>query len=650
LVGIDVPEVAGNISKAGDGMSGICGIWESGVSWHPAELTSMLSASARPSDAKARVLAAEGAIFGAVPQWQLQSVASHDGILVAVSADLCNIDELKLWTNPATGRSSASTAELIAQLYRIYGLAFVEKLQGSFSIALWDPERQQLVLAIDHMGLETLFWTQDRGRFLFATKIGSIATTRSEIDVDPAALVQFLLHTVVPAPLTIYKGVQRLQPGTMLICSRGNITTRRYWDLSYKESNERSIRYWAEQVRKGLSDAVHSHLRGCKATDTGAYLSGGTDSSSILAFASEVLNPVNTFSIYFENPRYDEISFARTAATKFGARHHERCLQAADAAVAIPQIIDYFDEPFANSSAIGAYHCARLARENGVSLLLAGDGGDELFAGNERYASDKQFALYHELPKFIRDGLLKPTANALPSSGPLSLPARYIRRAELPNPQRMFSYSFFQSEAVDQMFEPGLLAQVPRETWLDIPNSHFRSAPGAHSDLNRLLYLDVKMTLADNDVRKVRGTAEMAGVRVRFPLMDHHLAEISGAIPASLKLKRFQKRFIFKEAMRGILPDTILYKKKHGFGVPVGFWVQHDKDMQAIAAILDEPRSRQRGYFQPAFLSRIRELNGTYPAYYGEVLWLLLVLELWHRRHFERRIPETNDVGAAYAS
>jgi asparagine synthase (glutamine-hydrolysing) len=630
-------------------MSGICGMWQSERHWRPAELDPMLQSSGQPDDSEAQALVAGSAIFGVVPRWPSQSVASYEGVLVTTSADLCNLASLTSRSEVSTGCGNQSTAELMAQLYLAHGVSFVEQLEGSFSIALWDSKQQQLVLAVDHMGLETLFWTQDRGRLLFATRLGAVAAAKADIDVDPAALVQFLLHTVVPAPLTIYKNVQRLQPGTMLICTRGEITTRRYWDLNYKETAGQSASQWAEQLRETMRRTVHSHVADQDAARTGAYLSGGTDSSSVLAFASEKLNPVNTFSIYFENPRYDEISFARTAAEQFGARHHEQCLQASDAADAIPKIVDYFDEPFANSSAIGAYHCARLARENGVEMLLAGDGGDELFAGNERYASDKKFALYHSVPQFLRKGLVESAANLLAASDRLSLPARYIRRANLPNPRRMFSYSFFLSEAGDGVFEQGFLEQVPRDRWLDIPNSHYASAPNAQSDLNRLLYLDVKMTLADNDVRKVRGTAEMAGVRVRFPLMDHRLAEFSGTVPARLKLKGWEKRFIFKQAMKGILPDKILYKKKHGFGVPVGYWALHNRKMQEIASVLNEPQSRQRGYFNPKFLARAVELNRTYPAYYGEVLWVLLVLELWHRRHFEGRTSEIN-VGAAYAS
>ena len=633
-------------------MSGIYGICEPGVQLQIHELGPMSLAMPPRQDQSELPIGGNGALLAVAQGLNGQRLGVGHGSFVAVDADLHNSAALLAENASANGGSIGSIAELVAALYARYGLNFVEKLEGAFSLAVWDPQQQRLVLATDRCGFKTLYWSCERGRMLFSSRLGAIASMRPHADIDSAALLQFLFHTVVPAPLAIYRGVERLEPGTFLAYERGQIRKTKYWDLNYKESRSASVAEWSRELRETMRQAVHSHLTGSAPERTGAYLSGGTDSSSIVAFASELHTPVNTFSIYFENPRYDEIGFARTAAERFHACHHEKCLQASDAAEAVPKIIEYYDEPFANSSAIGAYHCARLAREHGVDLLLAGDGGDELFAGNERYAADKKFALYHSIPALLRQRLIKPFASALPHIGPLSLPGRYIRRAEISNPRRMLSYNFFFTEAAEEVFERDFLDQVKPEAVFDIAQAHFDSAPQATSELNRLLYLDVKMTLADNDLRKVAGTAELAGVRVRFPLLDRSLAELSGSIPSNLKLRGFNKRYIFKEAMKDILPNRILYKKKHGFGVPVGYWMVHDPSMKALAAVLDEPRARQRGYFRPEFLSRIKELNRTYPAYFGEVLWVLLVLELWHRRHRDRLVGESFacGVGAASAS
>jgi asparagine synthase (glutamine-hydrolysing) len=275
-----------------------------------------------------------------------------------------------------------------------------------------------------------------------------------------------------------------------------------------------------------------------------------------------------------------------------------------------------------------------------VTTLLAGDGGDELFAGNERYATDKRFALYQHVPAWLRKGVIEPIAALLPQNeSRLSLPRRYVRRANVPLPRRIFSYHLLLSTPPEEMFEQGLLDSAPPETWLNVAEKHFRSAV-AESDLNRLLYLDVKMTLADNDLRKVLGTAEMAGVRARFPLLDYRLAELSGRVPAALKMRGFEKRFIFKEAMKEILPHDVLYKKKHGFGVPVALWFLQDPRLETLVSdVLTDSRTRQRGYFRPAFLDHLLQLHrGQDAHFYGEILWYLVALELWHRQHLERSL------------
>jgi asparagine synthase (glutamine-hydrolysing) len=272
-----------------------------------------------------------------------------------------------------------------------------------------------------------------------------------------------------------------------------------------------------------------------------------------------------------------------------------------------------------------------------MDTLLAGDGGDELFAGNARYATDKQFALYHSVPQWMRRALIEPAARLLPSTdGKLSLPRRYIRRAQIANPRRILSYNLFLNMQTQEVFGPGFLQQSSESGFLAIAEEHFQTAK-ASSELNRLLYMDVKMTLADNDLRKVSGTAELAGIRVRYPLLDTRLAEFSGRIPGDLKLKGMEKRYIFKQAMKGILPDQVLYKKKHGFGVPLGEWFLHDSRLKSLVQdVLRDPRTQQRGYFRREFLDKLIHLHERESAgFYGEIIWYLVALELWHREHLK---------------
>ena len=623
-------------------MSGICGICEPGRTLSPASIEAMLAAFVLPEESAQRTPGADSISLAVACRWHFQQVANTPGVRIAADAELFNRPEL---TNHLKGGdfdpAGLTSAELLARLYREHGVSFVELLDGVFSFALWDEEKRRLMLAIDRLGVNSLYWRKEGDRILFASRAGAIRSVQeAPANVNPAALVQYMLFSAVPAPTVIYQGIEKLRPGFCLIYEAGQIRQTRYWDLQYRESGNRNVAHWAHEAREGMRAAVHRHLTDLVPQKTGAYLSGGTDSSSVVAFMSEHHAPVNTYSIFFNEAVYSEIGFARTTAEHFRANHHELSLTPRDAYDAIPKIMEYYDEPFANSSAIGAYHCARMARESGVTALLAGDGGDELFAGNERYAADKRFALYHRAPAWLRKGFIEPFAALLPQNeSRLSLPRRYVRRANIPLPRRIFSYHLLLSTPPEEMFEAGLLESVPPETWLNVPEEHFHSAP-AENDLNRLLYLDVKMTLADNDLRKVLGTAEMAGVRARFPLLDYRLAELSGRVPAALKMRGFEKRFIFKEAMKEILPHNVLYKKKHGFGVPVALWFLQDPRLEALASeVLTDSRTRQRGYFRPSFLDHLLKLHrGKDAHFYGETLWYLIALELWHRQHLERSL------------
>ena len=620
-------------------MSGICGICEPGAELRRSSLDAMFAGLALEGERPAQALAGGAMALGVSPRWSFQQVAAVPGVRIAADADLTNFSDLKrVISQKGHDVSRMTMAEVLAWMYVVKGESFLEALSGEFALALWDEREQRLLLAIDRMGVKTLYWRQDGPRLLFASRIGAVRDAQEQsAEINAQAVMQFILAAAIPAPLSIYRGIERLRPGHALIFDRGGVRQQAYWDLEYVESDDHDERRWARDVQQGLREAVHRYAADENLERTGAYLSGGTDSSSVVAFLNERRSPVNTFSIYFSEVAWNEIGYARATAGKFQARHTEACLGVEHAAEAIPKIAEHYDEPFANSSSIGAYWCARVAREKGVETLFAGDGGDELFAGNERYATDKRFQVYHRLPRWLRRGLIEPMVGLLPANGgPLSLPRKYVRRANIPNPRRGFSYSVFLSSPAQEIFDPGLLSEAPPERWLEIYESHFRNAR-ATTELNRHLYMDVKVTIGDNDLRKVVGTAELAGVRARFPLLDHRLAELSGRIPTPLKLKGRRLRYIFKKAMEGILPEVVLRKPKHGFGVPVSLWLLRDPKLNSMMQeILRDRRSRQRGYFQPKFFDKLMNLHQSdYAKYYGEYLWSLVVLELWHRNHYD---------------
>lgn len=619
-------------------MSGICGIIEPGAKPAVERLRTMLSSMMMVDEVPAAGPVTPGCMMGVVRRWSYQQTASWRHITVACDADLCNVDITSAeLARLGADADSLSVAESLAVLYQAHGLSFVRFLEGNFSFAIWDAQNRRLILGVDRFCGKNLYWSQEGNALLFASRAGAVKEARtSECAVNEAALMQFLILSVVPAPLSIYRGIERLQPGHMLVFEQGEVRQQCYWDLAYPETQGKNEEYWAEQVREGIRAAVGRTQSGCLPQRTGAYLSGGTDSSSVVAFMSERHPKVNTFSIAFAESRYSEIEYARTTAAAFNTQHHEKFITAEDAERAISKIISYYDEPFANSSAVGGYYCALMAREAGMTTLLAGDGGDEIFAGNERYATDKRFQIYHMVPRWLRSGLIEPITNLLPNEGTVSLPKRYIRRANIPNPRRVISYGVFLSNPPEEIFEGEFLHSFPPAEWLSIAERHHQTG-NPRSELNRMMYTDVKITLGDNDLRKVAGTAELAGMAVRYPFLDRQLVELAASIPSKLKMKGFTKRYIFKKAMGSILPEKVLHKTKHGFGVPLSLWLlQNSRLSEMTADLLNDSKTRQRGYFRPAFIDKLLHLHRSdHTAYYGEIIWYLLVLELWHRQHLE---------------
>jgi asparagine synthase (glutamine-hydrolysing) len=304
-----------------------------------------------------------------------------------------------------------------------------------------------------------------------------------------------------------------------------------------------------------------------------------------------------------------------------------------------------FDEPFGNSSAIPTYFCAKLAADHGVRVLLGGDGGDELFAGNERYLTDKIFAVYDDVPVTLRAGLIEPALRVLPSAGVFGRAARYVRRAKMPGVERMMSFQFLQTHAASDVFEPDFVRALDGYSVLEIPTRHYGSAR-AGNHLDRLLYVDTKITLADNDLPKVTMMCEAMGVRSRYPFLDRSVAEFSGTLPLRLKIKGLNKRYLFKRAFRDLLPPEIIRKKKHGFGIPVANWFKSDRRLRELSrdALLSR-RSLERGYVRRAFLAELFQRHEQDDSsYYGDTLWVCLAIELWHRQVVDEKATHASSV------
>jgi asparagine synthase (glutamine-hydrolysing) len=576
-------------------------------------------------------------------RFRTQQIYDDGNVRIACDADLFNERELESLaggTLPASENSR--TAALLAALYRRAGCDFVGKLSGNFSVVLWDQRERRLLAAVDGFGVNRLVYFQNGRMLAVASRLDALLRAGDVTpEINPRAIANFLNFGVNLAPETAFEKVRRLAPGTLLIATERATRIEPYWDMRYDASEETNTRLLAERLESVVAEAVSAEVKQDSFPELGAFLSGGTDSSTVVGMMSRLgRGPVKTFSIGFDEERFNELGYAAITARAFQTDHYTYRVNAGDCFKALSHMVRFFDEPFANSSAIPTYFCAQLAAQNGVRTLLGGDGGDELFGGNERYRTDKIFHVYQRLPRSLRKGLIEPSLALLGMErGPLGKAARYVRRSNIPPIERFFSYNFLLVHPLEEVFESDFLGSLRGYSVLDIPRRYYDQC-SARDHLDRLLYVDVKVTLGDSDLPKVTQMAEMAGIQVRFPFLARPVAEFSGRIPAGLKVKGLEKRYLFKQAFRNLLPEEVLRKKKHGFGIPVAYWLKSDPRLREFSRdILFSSRAQGRGYFRRGFLEdlmRLHEADDT--SYYGDNVWSFLVLEMWHRQFVDQTV------------
>jgi len=620
----------------------ICGIAASASS-RPVDqptIDGMVSSLAIESSWSRQLAAEPEAGFGIVTPHGAGSIWNSEQVIVVCEADVSNQDELR-----AALGSTAKDIDLgyvLGQLYLERGSSFLSLLRGVFSIAIWDRRSKSLLLAVDRFGVKPISYSTNSSELVFASHArGILASRRVTQEVDPRAIVAYLNYTAVPAPLSVYKGIQKLPPASFLIWQAGAVQTKSYWDLEYREDEKFSENDLARELLERMEEAVYQNSYDLPASELGCFLSGGTDSSSVVGLLTQIKKtPINTFSIGFTEDRFNELKYAHIATEHFGCVHAESRVGPDDAFRILPKIVDLFDEPYANSSVIPTYYCQMLAVERGRKVMLAGDGGDELFGGNEHYRTDGIYQLYQRIPQALRRGLIDPLVSFIPETTPgLGKVRRYVQSSNTPNPDRYSRWMMLQYFPPGKILGEDMPFSNGHGDLLAIARAHYQSAK-AKSELNRLMYLDVKMVLGDCDLPKVVRASELAGITVRFPFLDHPLAEFSGRIPSELKLKWLEKRYLFKKATQNLLPKAILQKKKHGFGLPMSMWLKTDPKIRGLAEdVLHDPRSCQRGYVRRDFIQYLfSSMDQDNTSFYGDVLYSFLMLELWYRKHVETRV------------
>ena len=529
-----------------------------------------------------------------------------------------------------------SDTEAIVHAYDQYGSDCPNHLRGMFAFAIWDERTQELFIARDRVGKKPLLFAQVNGQFVFGSEFSALLQ-HPDIpkDVDFEALNQYLSFMCVPAPLTAYRAIRKLEPGHSLRYRNGELKIERYWqpdfsnklDISEPEAGERTIEILRDAVKVRLMSEV----------PLGAFLSGGIDSSAVVALmAEESSTPVKTFSIGFEEQDFSELHHARRVAEHVGADHHEFIVRP-DALEVLPILVEHYGEPYADSSAIPTYYVARETRRH-VTVALNGDGGDESFAGYERYAAMRLAERYRRIPALLRESVVRQAIELMPSSETKRSRVRDVKRfvqaASLPKVERYLRWvSVFDREAKQDLFSENFTRQTEAHSAADVLNPWFARANGS-GIVDAALLTDI-MTYLPNDLLVKVDIATMANsLEARSPFLDHHVIEFAASLPEKYKLRGMTTKYLLKRILGKLLPAENLNRRKMGFGVPIGHWFRGELQPFLRETLLAEA-SLNRGLFKPDAVKRLVELHTRGERDYAHQLWTLLMLELWFQRFID---------------
>ena len=607
-------------------MSGICGYLNT-PSMASTELLDPMAASLNDHGGEKAVSASASA--AALASTQAGAAACQGHWLAA-------IEGRPRWSDPELSKlaETADHGVAVARAFERFGEDFLRHLHGAFAVSLIDPAGQYALLAVDRLGIRPLAFNAGPTNLVFASRLDALLV-HPEIDgdIDLQGLFHYLYFHMVPSPGTIYRGSEKVLPGQAVIYRNGQVSKHFYWHAPYTEDPVRPEQELKTELLTLLRESVAASI---SPDPLGAFLSGGLDSSTVAGLLAELSDgPADAFGIGFSAEGYDEMAYARITAKRFNLKLHEYYVTPDDVTASLPVIAEAYDEPFGNASALPAYYCARFAKESGKQVLLAGDGGDEIFAGNSRYAKQKVFELYNRVPGWLQSGVLEPLllGPAIMAKLPLLRKARsYIQQSRIPMPDRMESYNFLHRTPLETIFPSDLLATLKVNAPLENIRDAYRRAD-VDSLVKRMLHLDLKITLADNDLRKVNRMCELVGIDVRYPMLDERLVEFAARVPSSMLLKRFELRSFYREALGSFLAPETLDKNKQGFGLPFGVWMVEHKPLQTLA--YDSLDSfKQRGYLKPAYLDQLIEQHRTgHAGYYGVMIWVLTMLEQWLQTH-----------------
>jgi len=568
-----------------------------------------------------------------------QPLTNEDGSLwLVANGEIYNYRELRDSLS-ARGHQfrTGSDCETILHLYEEHGDDFVRHLNGMFAFALWDARRRRLLIARDAVGIKPLYLAETAGRLIFASEAkGILAAPGVRAALDPVALQSYLSLGYVPAGQSIFRGIRKLPPATLLIAEGGKVTQRRYWRVPAEVDHTVAADEWVARVRARLEESVRMQM--VADVPIGAFLSGGIDSSAVVAFMSAHSDrPVKTYAIGFAGGEaesyYNELPYARRVANLFKTDHHE-ILVRPDVVALLPQLLWHRDEPIADTAFITTYLVSQFARRD-VKVILSGVGGDELFGGYRRYLGSHYQSQVERLPGWVRRaatalGEKLPTDRHSPVGNAVRLARGFLSTADLPFEDRYRSYvQVFSDASIAE------LLQAPVAAGDDLLDAAFREAAGT-DDMNRMLAVDAQTQLPDDLLLLTDKMSMAVSLECRVPLLEQELFELAARMPGSIKVRGGQLKHVMKAALHGLLPDDILARKKRGFGTPMGAWLKGEL-APLLRELLSEEAVAARGLFRHPPIAQLiadheaNRVDGT------DRLLALLNLEIWARIYLDHR-------------
>jgi len=566
-----------------------------------------------------------------------QPVSNEDGsVWIVFNGEIYNYQELRrdLITRGHSFRTNSDT-ETIVHLYEEYGAGCVDYLRGMFGFAIWNTRTREMLLARDRLGIKPLYYAERNGELLFASELKPILQIEGvDRSLNWQAVGHLFTYLATPGDQSIVDGVKKLEPARVAIARAGRpLQIQRYWDVAFDPNENATEGELVEQLRAILNESVVLHQ--VSDVPVGAFLSGGIDSSAVVAMmAKPAAGRLKTFSIGFAEASFDELSHARTVAKQFGTDHYDLVLRP-DAVQIVEELTWYLDEPFGDTSAIPTYMVSKLAAEH-VKVVLSGDGGDELFAGYDKYLVEGRERAYDRLP-----GAVKQIAGAVGGLMPHGMKGRrFLRHLALSGADRYLdAQSLFHADEMPSLFQREAFEQIAFEPAKAGPRTSIVGAgfsrPGGHSTdwLSAIQYRDLHHYLPLDILTKVDRMTMAHSLEARPPLLDHKLVEFAATIPARFRLNGGTTKYLFKQAMRGVLPDSIIDRQKHGFAVPIARWFRGELAGFARDVLLSDT-CRQRGILDARFVEKLLHLNAR-GRDLDLQLWTALSFEMWCRRFLD---------------